>query len=437
VIDIGLLRQGKFPIVALDSFTLTSGFQLGGLGVQATLTLGLAPLDADDNLVTDPIDRLDNDIVAKRVLYALIDGSLTIPGGYGARILTAISAAGPLVVLRRGAGADHHRAKFRACHHGPARRHPLRCRFPRHRQPLRPAQSRPSSPPAKSIPPIGRCCSNNRSPPSKKPTKKATCLLGFLSAPMIIELGGSLGSAYLPGISGNMDVMLSTSGKILVSGTIKYALGASKSPSPAPKCSPTSARSPMAARCSCSSATCPANPPCSRSMAHWCSSCWTPPATRSPARRRNPSDVDGFRMVVTGGVEVNLLIDKLQIAGRASITITTELMELDINGLIKLPFLGELEMAGLMIFDFETVELWGAITVRLSGNPVLAALGLEVEAVANLMFNTSDTEAKEVTLFFFDFDLMEKKTEPVSITIPVSSFAIYLIGQMQRPPAVF
>jgi hypothetical protein len=92
VIDIGLLLQGKFPLISLESFTVGAKGTLGGAEVDGSLVLGIVRFDEygvriPGGDVTTP--------VADSIFYGGIDAGLTI-AGKGFHLRLGLSEKGPL-----------------------------------------------------------------------------------------------------------------------------------------------------------------------------------------------------------------------------------------------------------------------------------------------------------------------------------------------------
>lgn len=75
-IDIGLLSKGSFPIVGIDSVSVSIEGDMGGMEVKAGLVLGVLKLDKDYT----PIESSDQTTeVRYRTLYAGIMGGVKNP----------------------------------------------------------------------------------------------------------------------------------------------------------------------------------------------------------------------------------------------------------------------------------------------------------------------------------------------------------------------
>ncbi|MFM7057153.1 MAG: hypothetical protein ACKO2P_09565, partial [Planctomycetota bacterium] len=94
-LDVGLLKQGKFPITDLESIVVKVGGNFGGAEVSGSLLGGILKLDSNGNL----IDNFDSTTaVADRVLFIGLEGKLLIMNkGFSVRF--AFSELGPLGVL--------------------------------------------------------------------------------------------------------------------------------------------------------------------------------------------------------------------------------------------------------------------------------------------------------------------------------------------------
>lgn len=95
VIDVGELKEGKFPITDLDSVSVSvSGSAFGG-EISGSLIIGILKLDEGGNVVTS----FDTDaVVAQRVLYGGVEASFEFAGTSGFEIRVGLSELGPLQV---------------------------------------------------------------------------------------------------------------------------------------------------------------------------------------------------------------------------------------------------------------------------------------------------------------------------------------------------
>ena len=74
-IDVGLLKQGQFPITALESFSVTIGGDMGGAKLGGTIIGGILRIDEEGELIS----ATDFDTpVANRVLFVGVEGKLEI-----------------------------------------------------------------------------------------------------------------------------------------------------------------------------------------------------------------------------------------------------------------------------------------------------------------------------------------------------------------------
>ncbi|MBN1192526.1 MAG: hypothetical protein JXA36_02365, partial [Coriobacteriia bacterium] len=94
-IDIGLLRQGKFPVVSIDSFSVKVAGDMFGGKISAALVLGIIKM-SESGAVIGTFDATTP--VYDRVLYAALDGSFEMAGMAGFSIRLALSELGPLGV---------------------------------------------------------------------------------------------------------------------------------------------------------------------------------------------------------------------------------------------------------------------------------------------------------------------------------------------------
>jgi hypothetical protein len=95
VIDIGLLTQGKFPLVDLRSASITVSGNLFGGEITGTLFLGILKTDASGNEI--PVGNTTT-AVANSVLYGGIIAGFSLAGLSGFEIRIGISELGPLTV---------------------------------------------------------------------------------------------------------------------------------------------------------------------------------------------------------------------------------------------------------------------------------------------------------------------------------------------------
>lgn len=96
-IDLGLLRQGRFPILELGGIGVTIEAQAFGGTIHGGLIGGLVRLDADGHRIGP--DAPFNTPVADRVLYLGVQGGFEFAGLAGFMIRFAVSELGPLGVL--------------------------------------------------------------------------------------------------------------------------------------------------------------------------------------------------------------------------------------------------------------------------------------------------------------------------------------------------
>ena len=95
-IDIGLLLEGKFPIVGIDSLGVSISGSLFGGELTAALIGGILKVDAGGNMI-GTFDRTTP--VADRIFFVGIEGGFAFPGVGGLTIRLAISELGPLGVF--------------------------------------------------------------------------------------------------------------------------------------------------------------------------------------------------------------------------------------------------------------------------------------------------------------------------------------------------
>ncbi|HEX9569566.1 MAG TPA: hypothetical protein VF987_07795, partial [Rhodospirillales bacterium] len=95
-IDVGLLLQGKFPIVDIASLGVSVRGNLFGGELNATLIGGIVKLDAGGRLI-DTFDRTTP--VAERIFFVGVEGGFEFSGVGGLTIRFAMSELGPLGVF--------------------------------------------------------------------------------------------------------------------------------------------------------------------------------------------------------------------------------------------------------------------------------------------------------------------------------------------------
>jgi hypothetical protein len=94
-VDVGLLKEGKFPVTDLESISVQVGGDFGGAEVSGSLLGGILRIDANGNM----IESFDRDTpVAERVLFIGLEGKLLILD-QGFQVRFAFSELGPLGVL--------------------------------------------------------------------------------------------------------------------------------------------------------------------------------------------------------------------------------------------------------------------------------------------------------------------------------------------------
>ncbi|MBT8144808.1 MAG: hypothetical protein KJO55_08905, partial [Gammaproteobacteria bacterium] len=96
VIDIGLLRQGKFPVVDIAEIGVSVEGKLFGGELKAALIGGIIKLDATGQMI-DSFDTITP--VQDRVFFVGVEGSFSMAGLAGFGIRFAMSELGPLGVL--------------------------------------------------------------------------------------------------------------------------------------------------------------------------------------------------------------------------------------------------------------------------------------------------------------------------------------------------
>ena len=92
IIDVGLLKQGIFPIVGLSGAGIGASGDLFGAQFSAELFVAVLNLDKDFQIVADPTSPT----IAHHIFYGGIDGSLDIEGLAGFEVRLGLSELGPL-----------------------------------------------------------------------------------------------------------------------------------------------------------------------------------------------------------------------------------------------------------------------------------------------------------------------------------------------------
>lgn len=93
IIDVGLLRDGAFPIVGLGEVGIAVGGDIAGSAVSAQLLLGILRVDADGQRIADDDTTT---VVADRVLWGAVRGGIEIAGYGGFEVFLGVSQYGPL-----------------------------------------------------------------------------------------------------------------------------------------------------------------------------------------------------------------------------------------------------------------------------------------------------------------------------------------------------
>jgi hypothetical protein len=93
VIDVGALREGLFPIIALDGASFSIGGDIAGSQVSGALLVGIVRVDADGQLIEVGDTETE---VAHRVFYAAVQGAIEIAGYGGFELYLGLSDFGPL-----------------------------------------------------------------------------------------------------------------------------------------------------------------------------------------------------------------------------------------------------------------------------------------------------------------------------------------------------
>lgn len=92
IIDVGLLKQGVFPIVGLSGAGIGASGDLFGAQFSAELFVAVLNLDANDQIVADPTSPT----IVHHIFYGGLDGSLDIEGLAGFEVRVGLSELGPL-----------------------------------------------------------------------------------------------------------------------------------------------------------------------------------------------------------------------------------------------------------------------------------------------------------------------------------------------------
>lgn len=93
IIDVGLLKAGAFPIIGLGDVGIAVGGKIAGSKLSAALLLGVLRVDADGNVIGDADTTTE---VAQRVLWGAVQGAIDIAGYGGFEIYLGVSQYGPL-----------------------------------------------------------------------------------------------------------------------------------------------------------------------------------------------------------------------------------------------------------------------------------------------------------------------------------------------------
>ncbi len=215
VIDVGLLTQGKFPIVGIGSIELSVEGEVGGLSFSGGLAFGLIRLDAEGERIAG------NDLTteaAESYMYGAIMAGVEI-AGKGLELRFGLSEAGPLaffvsaqipILLEPNSG--------------------LMLTGIRGGVSFGKTIPEPENAEALSGSEYGSTGDQSFSEWVAGLEEQVITLgnagggMAFLSEPMVFELGASISSMHIAGaIEGEVDFMMDTQGRFVIGGQITFA----------------------------------------------------------------------------------------------------------------------------------------------------------------------------------------------------------------------
>ncbi len=421
-IDIGLLRAGKFPITNLDAFVIEFGpIGFGGLDLSGMLALGLAALDAGGNLL-EGLDAQNDDLVAQRILFGLIEGSVAVPGIGGLTIRLGLSEFGPLVIfisaefpilLEPTSGLTLFGVR------GGVR---FGAQFPSVTDPATGLPD-PELLRGPAFSPSGDMTAAEWLDALRQQvatiaqsgaTPGQVSFADALSSPMLIELGASLGSTYLPGLTAEVDIIISTEGALLMAGSLEYYLaGVMAAPFVLGEAKFfIDLREIETGSVDIVFLLDVPGDPAILSISGFLS---------FDIVFDGQGDAIGFSLVVGGKAEIAAI--NLRLTGLLRLTVTTDRTEIFVDASLEYPVLGPLNAQGLLVFDYSGggVQAWGALSVSFAQSANLGPIGVEFDAGLTVQFNVSNSEQT----IQFNF---ENTGEVIDVVIPANSFALFVNG---------
>ena len=147
-----------------------------------------------------------------------------------------------------------------------------------------------------------------------------------------------------------------------------------------------------------------------------------------------------FRATITGGVEISAFngVD-LHLQGQAVLASTPDrnAMEIQLSGALDLDPLGRLANAGGTIHvqrDAITLQqqFWGAIALRPEQIPGLQDLGVEIDGIAAIRFNSTGLlgDAPQDKLVTLEVPRSDGETETFTFDLPAKSLSLYVAGDI-------
>ena len=423
-IDIGLLREGKFPITNLDTFSLgLEDFALGPVTISAVLTLGTVKLDADGNVLRGA-DALNDDLVEEKVFYGIVEGGVLFANTFGGNIIMGLSEAGPVLMyfevnapiilvpqiglqLSSLRGGIRFGAEFPSVRDAEGNVDPLLLRDPAF-QPIG----------SQTFEEIRIGIENQIAVIRQNAGGDEASPFDFLDAPVIVDMGASLTTTVIPGLFADVDILVSSQGAMLISGNISLQFPGMSSPF-------VLANTKLFVDLSNASADdvnadivfladLPEDPAVVTLRGF---------LSIQTLDENDDGENDAFKIIVGGGMDLRLGITTLVVDGEFAITFREGQTEISLFGLIELQPIGRMEIDGLFYIT-NGVGAWGALTLGISLGDGLEALGLIFDVDATLQFNTSGEEQTvEIPL--------QDGSGFNSITIEENSFAIFATGLLR------
>ncbi|MCD8483720.1 MAG: hypothetical protein LR015_14370 [Verrucomicrobia bacterium] len=386
VIDIGLLRQGLFPIVDIGTVAISvSGNLLGG-EASGALVLGIVRFDADGNRV----EAGSETPVVGRVLYGAIQAGFSFAGLAGFQIRIGISELGPLQVYLNadipillepitGLSIGNFRAGVTFNSVLPSIDDPFDLR-----QGVFSPMGDISLPDWIAL--LEESVVNQYNSPV------AGDFWAVFTQPMRIEGGASLFSLYTSQLvfRADIDIILSTDGKFLINARGVFADNLSLGF----KLYADLSRIADGSGTILFLADLPAELPFMTIFGGL-----TFEFFREDGLEVNETNLaDGFRIRLSGGVIYSAasFLD-LTISGHVDIAFTPTLFSIDLVGSLNVTYLGDLiGVAGMFRIDTsgETPQIWGVLAMQ-PNFEILEQLGLYTEGLAVLRLNATGIERTE------------------------------------------